>query len=260
MSDNSWIQFSLSELIDITHGFAFKGVYFTEEETKNVLLTPGNFAIGGGFKDDKLKYYFGEVPEDYVLAPRDLIVTMTDLSKNMDTLGYPALIPDNPRKCFLHNQQLGKVLIQNENQLDKYYLYYLLRTDDYRQEVKASASGTVIKHTSPERIRNFHFLLPQLSEQRAIAKVLRSLDDKIELNRHMNRTIESLARAIFRSWFMEFDPVRVKMEGRQPVGMDAETAALFPDDFEVSTVGDIPRGWKVEISATAYKNCKGSKL
>lgn len=84
------------------------------------------------------------------------------------------------------------------------------------------------------------------SEQRAIAHILSTLDDKIELNRQMNQTLESIAQALFKSWFVDFDPVRAKMEGREPEGMDAETAALFPDGFEESELGLVPRGWKVE--------------
>lgn len=80
-------------ITSIKHGFAFKGEYFTEEENANILLSPGNFNIGGGSKGDKFKYYSGEIPVDYVLKSDDLIVTMTDLSKDGDTLGYPAKIP-----------------------------------------------------------------------------------------------------------------------------------------------------------------------
>jgi len=197
MENNNWSEATLRDLVDIKHGFAFQGEYFTSEEMQDVLLTPGNFAIGGGYKDDKLKYYFGEVPEDYVLARHDLIVTMTDLSKEMDTLGYSALVPEKTGKRFLHNQRLGRVLIRDEKQLDKYFLFYLLGTEDYRNEVRASASGSVIRHTSPDRIRNYKFLLPSLPEQCAIAGILGALDNKIELNRRMNATLESMARPVF---------------------------------------------------------------
>jgi type I restriction enzyme, S subunit len=87
--------------------------------------------------------------------------------------------------------------------------------------------------------------MPPLSEQRAIAHTLGTLDDKIELNLRMNETHEALARAIFKSWFVDFDPVRAKMEGHQRAGMDAATAALFPAGFEDSALGKIPKGWKV---------------
>jgi len=91
---------------------------------------------------------------------------------------------------------------------------------------------------------------PGIAEQKAIAAVLGALDDKIQLNRRMNATLEAMARALFQSWFVDFDPVRVKLDGRQPVGMDEATHVFFPDSFEDSPVGHIPAGWTVEsISA-----------
>jgi len=89
------------------------------------------------------------------------------------------------------------------------------------------------------------FALPPLAEQKRIAEVLGALDDKIELNRRMNATLESTARALFQSWFVDFDPVRAKLDGRQPSGMDASTASLFLDSFEESELGHIPKGWKI---------------
>ena len=88
---------------------------------------------------------------------------------------------------------------------------------------------------------------PPLPEQKRIAHVLGTLDDKIELNRRMNATLEAMSRAIFKSWFVDFDPVRQKAAGKQPVGMDAETAALFPDSFEDSELGEVPTGWEVRM-------------
>jgi len=87
--------------------------------------------------------------------------------------------------------------------------------------------------------------VPPLAEQHAIAEILGTLDDKIELNRRMNDTLEAMARALFKSWFVDFDPVRAKAEGRQPSGMDAETAKLFPSEFVESELGRIPKGWRV---------------
>jgi len=88
--------------------------------------------------------------------------------------------------------------------------------------------------------------LPAIETQRAIAHILGTLDDKIELNRRMNQTLEEIARALFKSWFVDFDPVHAKAAGRQPVGMDTETAALFPSEFEESELGPIPKGWQVQ--------------
>lgn len=91
--------------------------------------------------------------------------------------------------------------------------------------------------------RRLSITLPPAPEQRAIADVLGTLDDLIELNRETNELLEEMARALFKSWFLDFDPVRAKLEGRPPVGMDAATAALFPDHFQDSELGQIPKGW-----------------
>jgi len=242
---SDWRPHSLGDLVDIKHGFAFKSSNFSDEPTNDILLTPGNFAIGGGFKYDKLKYYDGDVPEEYILNPGDLLVTMTDLSKQADTLGFPAIVPETHEMRYLHNQRLGLVEIRQGIQVDKVYLFYLLCSREYRHEVIAGATGTTVKHTAPKRIAAFKFLLPPYDEQRAIAHILGSLDDKIELKRQMNETLEAMARAIFKSWFVDFDPVRAKMEGSDP-SLPDEIAALFPDSFEDSEIGPIPKGWKVK--------------
>ena len=108
----------------------------------------------------------------------------------------------------------------------------------------ASATGSTFPNVSREQIREIECNLPPLAEQKAIAAVLGALDDKIELNRRMNATLEAMARALFQSWFVDFDPVRVKLDGRPPAALDPATAALFPEHLEDSPLGHIPKGWK----------------
>ncbi len=242
-----WVQTSLADLIDIRHGFAFKGAFIHEEECGDVLLTPGNFAIGGGFKDDKFKYYDGSPPEEFILSNGDLLVTMTDLSKQTDTLGYPAFVSTYPEgRRYLHNQRLGKVVIKDKLSLNVRYLYYVMCSAEYRHEVLASATGTTVRHTSPERIKRFRFLLPPLPEQRAIAHVLGTLDDKIELNRRMNETLEAMARALFKSWFVDFDPVRAKAALKRHAAahssLEGESAKARSTDAAPSDTTPLPIG------------------
>lgn len=200
-----WGSFCLRDLIDIKHGFAFKGEFFSDEPTQSILLTPGNFCIGGGFKDDKFKYYDGEFPDEYILRENDLIITMTDLSKSGDTLGYPAKVPSLMGSRFLHNQRLGLVIFESDA-IDKEFLYWILRTREYQRFIVNSCSGSTVKHTSPSRIKDYEFSAPEeISEQHAIAKILSDLDAKIELNHQMNKTLESIAQAIFKRWFVDFE-------------------------------------------------------
>jgi len=141
------------------------------------------------------------------------------------------------------NQQINSVIPNDDT--DSLFLYYVF-TQLGRELESAGGGGSVYTNVSKSRFSDIEVSLPDdISEQRAIARILGALDDKIELNRRMNQTLEEMARAIFKSWFVDFDPVRAKMEGRASTGMDTETAALFPDGFEESELGMVPRGWEV---------------
>ncbi len=171
---------ALRDLVSIKHGFAFPGTGFVKTRTPDLVLTPGNFRIGGGFKIARPKFFEGSFPAEYILQPGDVIVTMTDLSKTGDTLGYPAIVPrstDGTR--YLHNQRLGLIIVNEPERLSADYLYYRLCCDDYRHEVLASATGSTVRHTSPGRILDFEFELPPMEEQLRIAETLSALDDRI---------------------------------------------------------------------------------
>ena len=127
--------------------------------------------------------------------------------------------------------------------IDSDFLKYVLLAE--RDSLLRFASGTTHQTIYYPEAKAFHVLLPSRQEQEAILAVLRPLDDKIELNRKMSKTLEQVARALFKSWFIDFDPVHAKAAGRKPSGMDAETAKLFPSEFEDSALGRIPRGWRV---------------
>ncbi|MFV9374522.1 restriction endonuclease subunit S [Citrobacter portucalensis] len=148
----TWIYSDLNKLIDIKHGFAFKGEYFSEKATNDIVLTPGNVRIGGGFRFDKFKYYKGEIPKDYVFENDDIFVSMTDLSKECDSLGYAARIPLQKNVRFLHNQRLGRVIIGKHASSVKEFIYQVLISKNYRNTVLGSVTGTTVKHTSPSKI------------------------------------------------------------------------------------------------------------
>lgn len=146
---------------------------------------------------------------------------------------------------------------------DPHFVYYFFR--NFARYLSALDVGSANPTLNRNHVHPIPTLWPPLPEQHAIARILSSLDDKIELNRKMNATLEAMAQAIFKSWFVDFDPVRAKAEGRAPVGMDEETAALFPDGFKRSEVGTIPEGWpvtKMEEQVVAVKGLsyKGSGL
>lgn len=205
---SSWRECKLGDVIDVKHGYAFKGENITTEKTSDILVTPGNFNIGGGFKSSKFKYFNGNYPEDYIFSEGDIVVTMTDLSKEGDTLGYSAKIPKCEDCKYLHNQRVGLVKFIS-NDVYKDFIYWLMRTREYQSFIVGAATGTSIRHTSPKLIKEYAFELPPLEEQKAIAEVLSSLDDKIDLLHRQNQTLESLAQTLFRQWFedKEFDGI-----------------------------------------------------
>lgn len=200
MSD--WKEYKLGDLIDVKHGFAFKGEFITPEPTEDILVTPGNFLIGGGFKSSKYKYYKGEYPQSYILNEGDVVITMTDLSQEGDSLGYAAKIPKHTGVRYLHNQRIGLVKMTSDK-ADKDFLHWVMRTSEYQGFIVGAASGTSIRHTSPTTIKEYEFSLPPLSVQKSIAYILTSLENKIDLLHRQNKTLERLADTIFRKWFVE---------------------------------------------------------
>ena len=127
------------------------------------------------------------------------------------------------------------------------FLRWLLNSPDWWEQVGTFINvGAIFNSLKCADIPNFKMPLPPLTEQKAIAAVLGALDDKIELNRRMNATLEAMARALFQSWFVDFDPVRAKLDGRPPAALDPATAALFPATFQDSEAGHIPKGWTIQ--------------
>lgn len=137
--------------------------------------------------------------------------------------------------------------------LDSTYLLYLLQTDEMQSQLRSRATGTTVLGIKQSELRKVILTLPQFDLQLSAAATLKALDDRITLLRDTNATLEAIAQALFKSWFVDFDPVHAKMEGRPPGGMDEATAALFPDSFEESELGLVPTGWQVSSLAATFE-------
>ena len=137
------------------------------------------------------------------------------------------------------------IVLCGKDPADNDYIYYLCREPAFREYAIGRMEGTSGRQrVSWQSIAAYQFAFPSPEERRETARVLSTLDDRITLLRETNATLEAIAQALFKSWFVDFDPVRAKMEGRTPEGMDEATAALFPDGFETSELGEVPRGWR----------------
>ncbi len=173
------------------------------------------------------------------------------------TVGRVGMVrPGQPPSVFAPQVCYWRSL--DPDQLEPRFLFYLLTSDEFQANLDAvkTHGSMVADYVSMTDQRDFQLTFPPIQVQKAIAAVLGSLDDKIELNRRMNATLEAMARALFQSWFVDFDPVRGKLDGRKPVGLDDATAALFPSTFDETAVGHIPHGWRVgsiyEIADVIY--------
>ena len=129
--------------------------------------------------------------------------------------------------------------------LDNAYLLYVFQTEEMQEQLKSRATGTTVLGIKQSELRKLGIRIPPFALQRSATGVLKALDDRITLLRETNATLEAIAQALFKSWFVDFDPVRAKQAGCAPEGMDEATAALFPDEFEESELGAVPRGWRV---------------
>ena len=197
--------------------------------------------ITGVFRADQA----GRVSEEtYAARIARVVPSLGDLlySREGTYFGIAAEMPAKTRVCL--GQRM--VLIRPDKRiLDFSFLCHWLNSPIMAAHIHGYRDGTVAERLNLPTIRALPILIPPLAEQKAIASILGALDDKIELNRRMNATLEAMARALFQSWFVDFDPVRSKLDGRKPEGMDKATAALFPDAFQESSLGEIPQDWRL---------------
>ena len=171
---------------------------------------------------------------------RDLLLNITG---DGTTFARAAMAPADALPACVNQHVM--IIRPDSERCDPGYLLAYLTHPLIKAYIESFNAGGSRRAITKGHISSFEIPLPPITEQRAIARVLGDLDDKIELNRRMNATMEAMAQALFRSWFVDFDPVRAKAEGRAPEGMDAATAAFFPDTLIESEFGEIPEGWRL---------------
>lgn len=246
MPIDAWPTVRLGDLARIEHGWPFKSEHFSEELTgRPIVVAIGNFEYTGGFRFEStsVKEYRGEYPSRYELAPDDVLVVMTCQTPGGEILGIPARVPNDGR-VYLHNQRIGKVVVTRPDLVTADFLYWVFLWTELNQELVASSSGTKIVHTAPSRIEAFRFCLPPLNEQRRIAELLGALESKRHVHRRMSRALEGVATALFRAWFVDFDPVTAKADGKRAIGVSDRAYEVMPSRFVESAEGPLPEGWR----------------
>jgi type I restriction enzyme S subunit len=242
-----WKSYRLEDLCDFINGFAFKSTDYVPPSSDTVeVFRMGYIQRGGGFKEDDSPVFvprkYGRNLDKYFLQPGDITIAMTDMKDRVAILGNTAWIRDAGR--FVMNQRVGCIRVKRPDLLEPRFLYFYSNWSPHVDYLRSRANSGVQVNLSTSSIKESELTVPPLAEQYAITAVLGELEDKIELNRQMIATLEAMARALFQSWFVDFIPVRAKLDGRPPIGMDATTAALFPASFIHD--GDLacPTGWR----------------
>ncbi len=241
-----WETSRLVDCVTYQKGFAFKSADY--RPSGHPIVRVSNFTDRSIDMADCSCLDYDAVQEynAYKLRHRDAVIaTVGSWPTNpASVVGKTIYVPEEADAALLNQ---NAVRLRSKPNLDQRFLFYLLKQPDFQSYIVGTAQGSASQASiTLNDIFGFEFQRPPLAEQKAIAKILGDLDDKIELNRMMNTTLEAMARALFQSWFVDYDPVRAKMDGREPEGMDKETAALWPSEFEESELGLVPKEWEVK--------------
>ena len=243
---DSWRQVAIR---DVSVG-VFDGPHATPRKTGDGPVFLGISSLQNGRIDLSFIEHLSEA--DFAKWTRRVAPQPDDIVFSYETrLGEAAMIPTGLRCCLGRRMALIR---PDQSRIAPRFLLYSFLSPRFQDVIRErTVRGSTVDRIPLIEFPGFPLLLPPLEEQKAIAHVLGALDDKIELNRRMNETLEQIASAIFKSWFVDFDPVRAKSEGRQPPGLDPETAALFPDTLTDSPIGPIPKGWTVVPLSSAFE-------
>ena len=222
-------------------GSAISSRYFVDDGVPVIRGSNLSQDVGVRLSDEGLVFLSDEKAREFsrsVARRGDLVFTC------WGTIDQVGLVDDRCRYSayIVSNKQMK--LTPDSGRVSSQFLYYLFSSPLMRERILNQGIGSSVPGFNLGQLRSIGLILPPLPEQRAIAHILGTLDDKIELNRRMNETLEAMARALFKSWFVDFDPVRAKAEGRDP-GLPHPLANLFPASFEDSELGEIPKGWQV---------------
>lgn len=240
---------SVGDYVTLVRGTTYKGELVGNPGP--ALLGLGSIEPGGGFRINNYKTYGGDCPDELMLVPGDLYASLKGATKDAQMIGSVARVPPSVSSGRL-TQDTVKLVFRQPDPNDASYLYWVLRTPHYRNYCAGHAMGSAVVALSRRDFLSYPVPAPT-PEKRRVAALLDAIEEKIELNRQMSETLEAMARAIFRSWFVDFDPLRAKI-ARYNTGLPKELADLFPDSLEDSELGKVPKGWQIRAIADVCEN------
>jgi len=247
---SEWNEFTLEEIASKEKsalatgpfGSAISSKFFQEDGVP--VIRGGNLSAdtSNRMSDEGLVF----VSEDKALEFKRSVVKAGDLIFTCwGTINQVGLLEESRKfdQYIISNKQMKVTL--DPNKADPLFVYYVFSSPKKQSEILKNGIGAAVPGFNLGQLREHKLLLPSLREQKNIASFLDGFDKKISLNHQINQTLEQMAQAIFKSWFVDFDPVKAKMNGEQPEGMDAATASLFPDKLVDTEVGELPEGWRL---------------
>lgn len=239
-------QVRLGDYFKFEKGLGYKGEFLVEDSSVG-LVGIDSQVPGGGYKENSEKPYSGPYKPEHAVDSGDVIVAATDITQDGSVLGSTLMIPESTNyETLIYSGDVMKAIPLKPDEFSLEYFYNLYRVEKYRRKVAYGDTGTTVRRLSEDGICEQLVPLPDLPTQIAINEIISLIDQQIANNKALSRNLEALAQSVFKSWFIDFDPVHAKKNGEKPFGMDSETAKLFPDSFVKSELGDIPKGWVVK--------------
>jgi restriction endonuclease S subunit len=239
-------QVRLGDYFKFEKGLGYKGEFLAEESSVG-LVGIDSQVPGGGYKINSEKPYSGPYKPEHVVDVGDVIVAATDITQDGSVLGSTLMIPESTNyETLIYSGDVMRAIPLKPDEFSLEYFYNLYRVKKYRTKVAYGDTGTTVRRLSEDGICEQIVPLPDFPTQVAINEIISLIDQQIANNKDLSRNLETLAQSVFKSWFIDFDPVHAKKKGKEPFGMDPATASLFPSSFEDSEIGEIPRGWMVK--------------
>ena len=236
-------QVRLGDYFKFEKGLGYKGE-FLAEESDVAMIGMDSHNDGGGYKDNSEKPYSGPYKPEHVVEVGDVIFAATE--QGFGLLASPLMVPDSDKfQTFIYSHHVLKAFPAKEGFLPE-FLYNIFRVDRFRDKAAYGDTGTTVRALPAEVLEDQIVPLPDLPTQQAINEIIALIDQQIANNKSLSHSLENLAQAMFKSWFIDFDPVHAKNKGEIPFGIDQSTAAMFPSTFIATELGQIPKNWQLK--------------
>lgn len=232
-----WKEVRLGDIVSIKSGLAYKGAFIGKGE--NILLGMGCVSFKDKFLFSGARPYEADCEDKYCVEPGDIVLATRQQSDNLPILAMPAIIPASLKaKKIIYGTNLYKV--ENHSEVTNDFLFWQLKTPDYIDYISSVKTGSVVRMVTKKNVEDYVFRCPPKEVRDRISKLLWGLDRKIELNNKINADLEEMAQAIFKNWFVDFEPFK---DGKF---VDSELG-MIPEGWKVGTLGDITKNKSAKV-------------